>query len=177
MEEFWDNFWENFMLLLRENLEFSFGVIRNFWKKLDEIDKSIVKSIRSISQKSKFYRRAVTKFLYIMRNQCGMLYSLYWEYELKILRVSVKLAYLSIYFTKKHAWWRLTWLTICWDCNISGFFRPLGLNTAKIIDYIEKCFKRKLRRIKFPVKNSGKQIFISPRSRATVRQTFAIYWN
>ncbi len=32
-----------------------------------------------------------------------MFYSLYWEYELKILLVSVKLAYLGNYFTKKHA--------------------------------------------------------------------------
>ncbi len=47
--------------------------------------------------------RAVSKFLYTMRNQCGMFYSLYREYELKILRVSVKLAYLGIYFTEKHA--------------------------------------------------------------------------
>ncbi len=42
----------------------------------------------------------------------------------------------------------------CWDCNISIVFPTLGLNAAKIIDYIEKCFKRKLRRIKFPTKNS-----------------------
>ncbi len=32
----------------------------------------------------------------------------------------------------------------------------IGLNTAKNIDYIEKCFKRKLRRIKFPTKNKLK---------------------
>ncbi len=30
----------------------------------------------------------------------------------------------------------------------------LGLNAAKIIDYIEECLKEKLRRIKFPAKNS-----------------------
>ncbi len=30
----------------------------------------------------------------------------------------------------------------------------LALNTAKNIDYIEKCFKRKLSIIKFPAKNS-----------------------
>ncbi len=64
---------------------------------------SIVKSMRSISHKSKFYRREVSKFLYTMRNQCGMFYSLYWVYELKILRISVKLAYLGIYYTEKHA--------------------------------------------------------------------------
>ncbi len=43
-----------------------------------------------------------------MRGQCGMFYSLYWEYELKILRISVKLDYLGIYFTEKHARRRLT---------------------------------------------------------------------
>ncbi len=37
-----------------------------------------------------------------MRSQCGMFYSLYREYELTRLCVSVKLAYLSIYFTEKH---------------------------------------------------------------------------
>ncbi len=41
-----------------------------------------------------------------------------------------------------------------WDCNISGFFSTLGLNAAKIIDYIKKYFKRKLRRVKFLAKNS-----------------------
>ncbi len=66
----------------------------------------------TISQKSKFYRRAVSKFLYTMRSQCSMFYSLYWEYELKILHISAKLAYQSIYFTEKHARWRFTWLTI-----------------------------------------------------------------
>ncbi len=30
----------------------------------------------------------------------------------------------------------------------------LALNTAKNIDYIEKCFKQKLNKIKFPAKNS-----------------------
>ncbi len=38
--------------------------------------------------------------------------SLYREYELKILRISVELAYLGIYFTEKHAKRRLTWLTV-----------------------------------------------------------------
>ncbi len=42
----------------------------------------------------------------------------------------------------------------CSDCNISLVFPTLGLNATKIIDYIEKCFKRKLRRIKFPAKKS-----------------------
>ncbi len=54
----------------------------------------IVKSM-SISRKTKFYRRAVSKFLYTTRNQCGMFCSLYWVYELKILFVSVKLAYVG----------------------------------------------------------------------------------
>ncbi len=35
-----------------------------------------------------------------MRNQCGMFYSLYQEYELKILRVSVKLAYRGLFYQK-----------------------------------------------------------------------------
>ncbi len=30
----------------------------------------------------------------------------------------------------------------------------LGLNTARNTDYIEKCFEQKLRKIKFPKKNS-----------------------
>ncbi len=30
----------------------------------------------------------------------------------------------------------------------------LWLNAAKYTDYIEKCFKQKLQRIKFPTKNS-----------------------
>ncbi len=64
---------------------------------------SIIKSIKSTSQKSRFYRRAVSQFLYTKRNQCGMFCSLYWEYELKILLVSVKLAYSGNYFTEKHA--------------------------------------------------------------------------
>ncbi len=89
-----------------------------------------------------------------MRNQCGMFYSLYREDELKIILISVKLAYLGIYFAEKHARWWLVWLKYCWDCNFSVVIRALGLNAAKIIDYIEKCFKRKLRRIKFPAKNS-----------------------
>ncbi len=106
--------------------------------------------------KSNFYRGAVSKFLCTMRNQCGMFYSLYQEYDLKILRVSVKLVYLGIYFTEKHARQRLDLrdLQYCRDWNISVVFPTLGLNAKKIIDYIEKGFKRKLRIIKFPAKNS-----------------------
>ncbi len=73
---------------------------------------SIVKSIRSISQNSKFYRRAVLKFLYTMRNQCGTFYSLYLEIESKILGINVKLVYLGIYLTEKHARQWLTWLIV-----------------------------------------------------------------
>ncbi len=69
---------------------------------------SIVKSISSVSQKSKFCRRAVSRFLYTMHNQCGVFYLFYWHCELKILRVSVKLPYPGIYFTETHARWRLT---------------------------------------------------------------------
>ncbi len=82
-----------------------------------------------------------------MRNQCRTFYSLYWEYELKILRVSVKLYYLGIYFTEKHASGDLHDLQFCWDCNISMVFPTLVLNAAKIIDYSEKYFKQKLRGI------------------------------
>ncbi len=101
---------------------------------------SILKSIRSGSQKSKFYRGAVSRFLYIMYNQCGVFYSLYWYYELKILHVSVKLPYRGIYFTEKHARWRFMRLNSIyyWDCNISVVFPTLGVTVAKIIDYIKK---------------------------------------
>ncbi len=72
----------------------------------------IVKSIRSINQKSKFYMRAVPRFLYTKCNQCGVFSSLYWDYELKILHFRVKLAYLGVYFTEKHGRQRLTQLTV-----------------------------------------------------------------
>ncbi len=42
----------------------------------------------------------------------------------------------------------------------------MGLKASKIIDYIEKCFNKKLFKIKFPTKNTVDQIFISPRSGA-----------
>ncbi len=74
-------------------------------------ENSIVKSIMSISQKSKFYRRA-SRFLCIMHNQFGMFYSLYWYYDSKILCVSVKLPYQGIYFTEKYARWWLRFLTV-----------------------------------------------------------------
>ncbi len=41
-----------------------------------------------------------------------MFYLLYWEYELKIVFVSIKLAYLGNYFTEKHARRQLMWLTV-----------------------------------------------------------------
>ncbi len=34
-----------------------------------------------------------------------------------------------------------------------------GLNAAKNIDYVEKCFKQKLQRIKFSTKNSVEAYF------------------
>ncbi len=40
----------------------------------------------------------------------------------------------------------------------------LGLNTAKNTNYIEKGFKQKLFRIKFPIKNQWMHMFICPRS-------------
>ncbi len=46
---------------------------------------SFMKSLKSISQKSEFYRRVVLRFEYTMRNQYGMFgYSLYRDYEWKI---------------------------------------------------------------------------------------------
>ncbi len=38
----------------------------------------------------------------------------------------------------------------------------LGLNTAKNTAYIEKCFKQRLHRIKFPTKKVGVHISLSP---------------
>ncbi len=75
--------------------------------------------------------------------------------SLKILQVNVKLACLGIYFTKNIQDSDLHDLQYCWDCKISVVFPTLGLDAAKIIDYIEKYFKRKLCRIKFPAKNSA----------------------
>ncbi len=89
---------------------------------------------------SKFYRGAVSKFLYTMCNQCGICYSLYREYELKILRFSVKLAYQSI-LQKNMPGGDLHDLQYCRDGNVSVVFPTLGLNVAKIIDYIGKGFK------------------------------------
>ncbi len=88
-----------------------------------------------------------------MRNQSGIFFSLYREYELKILCVSVKLAYLGTYFQKNMQGGDLYDLQYCWDCNISVVFPTLGQTVAKMIDYIEKYFKRKLSKIKFPAKN------------------------
>ncbi len=42
-----------------------------------------------------------------MCNQYGMFYSFYWYYELKIIHVSVKRAYLGIYFIEKRTKRRL----------------------------------------------------------------------
>ncbi len=93
-------------------------------KKTKYHDNSIVKSM-SISQTSKFYRRAVSKFLYTMYNQCDIFHSLYRKYELKILRVSVKLAHMCIYFTEKYERRRLMWLTVLlrlqYFCCFSNF--------------------------------------------------------
>ncbi len=41
----------------------------------------------------------------------------------------------------------------------------LGLNTAKFTDYIEKRFKLKLLKIKFPTKIQCRHMSISPRRR------------
>ncbi len=92
---------------------------------------------------------------------------------------SVKLAYLGIYFTEKRTRWRLTRLTVLLRLQRFSCFPTLGLNTAKIIDYIEKCFKWKLCRIKFSAKNSVEayRYLPHPRSIAMRRQTIAMYWN
>ncbi len=58
-----------------------------------------------------------------MRNQCDKFYSLHREYEFKILRVSVKLAYLGIYFTKKHARWQLVTYSIADIATFQLFFQ------------------------------------------------------
>ncbi len=76
-----------------------------------------------------------------MHNQCGVLYLLYRHYDLKILHVSVKLAYLGIYFTEKHARWRLTRLNSIVEVAISVVFPTLGVTVAKITDDIKKYFK------------------------------------
>ncbi len=57
---------------------------------------------------------------------------------------------------------------------MSVVFPTLVLNAAKIIDYIKKCWKQKLRKIKFPAKNSAEADLYLPGSRATGRQTFAL---
>ncbi len=45
--------------------------------------------------------------------------------------------------------------TLEWESRFT-----LGLNAAKNVDYIEKWFKQKLRKIKFPTKNSVIQRFV-----------------
>ncbi len=50
----------------------------------------------------------------------------------------------------------------------------LGLNIAKNTDYNEKCFKQKLRRIKFPKKIQWTHISIYPRSKARGFKDLAI---
>ncbi len=97
---------------------------------------SIVRSIRSMSQRSKFYRTVVSKCLYTMRNLCCMFYSLYREYELKILRISVKLAYLGIYLTEKHVRQWLTWLRVLLrfsDGNFKNFFISIFIDIVFFI--------------------------------------------
>ncbi len=50
------------------------------------------------------------------------------------------------------------------------------VNTAKNTDYIEKCFKQKLHRIKFPKKKTQwMHISIYPRSEDRELQRFAIF--
>ncbi len=115
----------------------------------------IVESIRSISQESKFYRRAVSKFLYTICNQCGIFYSLSQEYELKILRVSVKLPTWVFTLQKNMQGAGLTRLTVLWKLQHFNVFFNFRAEAAKMIDYIEKCFKRKLYRIRWSAKNSA----------------------
>ncbi len=58
-----------------------------------------------------------------------------------------------------------------------GKMFTLKLDTAKITDYIEKCFQQKLSKTEFFTKNSGTRISISPRSgdRASKRLPFFKY--
>ncbi len=58
-----------------------------------------------------------------------------------------------------------------WECRFT-----LTLNTAKNIDYIEKCFKQKLSIIKFIAKNKWTLISIFLRSGATGLQKFAVFY-
>ncbi len=139
----------------------------------------IVKSIRSVSQKIKFYRRAVSKIFHtqsVTNVACSIHFtgSMNWKY---VLLVCVKQAYLGNILQKNMQDGNLCDLQYCWDCNISVVFPTLWLNATKIIDYIEKCFKRKLRQIKFPAKNSVEADFYlpPPRSGAMGRQTFAMF--
>ncbi len=55
--------------------------------------------------------------------------------------------------------------------------QPWNVNEIKgyNINYIKKCFKWKLRRIKFSTKNSVTHICIPPRSRAKGLKKFAIF--
>ncbi len=63
-------------------------------------------------------------------------------------------------------------LQYCRDYNISVVFPTLGLDTAKIIDYIESCVE-----LNFLQKPGWKQIFVPPQGGARGLQTFAMYWN
>ncbi len=51
----------------------------------------------------------------------------------------------------------------------------LGLNAAKSTNCSEKCFKQKLYKIKFPMKNSVDAYACLPRNEAGEFQRFAIF--
>ncbi len=53
----------------------------------------------------------------------------------------------------------------------------LELNTTKSIDYIEKCFTRKLRRIKFPAKNSMEAYLYLPQKWSQEAPKICQFWN
>ncbi len=111
-------------------------------------------------------------------NWHDMVFSLYREYELKILRVNVKLTYLGISFTEKHAGWRLMWLNNIVEIAIFQLFFQLKGSTLQKLLIISKCtLNESYVELYFPQKTQRKQIFISFRSGATGRQTFAIYLN
>ncbi len=94
-------------------ITFGTTYVHHFRLKLLPIENSFVKSIRSISQKSQFYRRAVSRFLYTMCNQ-PVWHVLFTLLGLGVENITfiVKLAYLGIYFIQKYARRLLIWLTV-----------------------------------------------------------------
>ncbi len=135
---------------------------------------SIDKSRRSIIKKANFTGEQFQNFY----TQCmtSVTCSIHFTRIMSsnIMCVSIKLTYLGVYFIEKRTRRDLHDLQYGWDCNISVVFSTLRLNAAKIIDHIEKCCERKLRRIRFPAKNWVEADLYIPRSGAREWQTFAV---